>query len=200
MFGKTVLGLSGAFLVAGILLPGAAEILLRLYLLTLAGAFVAVRAGDVELPRRMTLDAYSPFTDERATRPPPEAPPNIRQRTSLLAAADDPVAARRTSIPVAVKWAILDEARHRLAERRGLDLNDPNDHPGIRSLVSAETWHLVRPPERVGAAAGPADTGLDRSVVPEPDAGSHPDSNRGPALPPVTLDRLPSILDDLERL
>jgi hypothetical protein len=177
-FGRFVIWASGAFLLAGILLPGVAEILLRLYLFTLAGGFVAIRAWDADLPSRATLDAYSPFTDEGAARPPPEAPPAIRRRASLLRATDDPGRAGRTPVPVSVKWAVLDEASHRLAEGRGLDLNDPDHHARIRSLVSEETWRLVRPP------------GSDEV------AGSllHPDD------PPVTLDRLPSILDDLERL
>lgn len=177
-FGKIVLGVSAGFLFAGILLPGTAEFLLRLYPLGLAGAFVAVRAWDADLPRRMASDAYSPFTDERATRPPSEAPRTIRHRASVLEAADDPERGRHTPIPVPVKWAVLDEVSHRLAERRGLDLNDPDHHPRVRSLVSEATWRLVRPPGTDDAAGGARD--LDVS--------------------PVTLDRLPSILDDLERL
>lgn len=181
-FGRIVLAVSAAFLLAGIAFPGWAEILLRLYLLGLAGAFLAIRTYRAGLPSRTTLDAYSPFTDERAARPPPEAPPAIRQRASLLRAADDPGQASRARIPVSVKWAVLDEASHRLAERHGLDLGDPGDHPRVRSLVSEATWRLVRPPEAEGTP-GP---------VPGPDLD--PDG------PPVTLDQLPSILDDLERL
>ena len=177
-FGKMVLVASAGFLVAGILLPGAAEILLRLFLVGLAGAFVATRAWDANLPRRMALDAYSPFTNERATRPPPEAPPAIRHRASLLGAADEPERARRTPVPVPVKWAVLTELSRRLAERRGLDLADPVHHPRIQSLVSEATWRLVRPPGTNDAAGGSTDS--DTS--------------------PVTLDRLASILDDLERL
>lgn len=178
LFGRVVLGLSVGFLVAGVLLSGAAEILLRMYLLSLAGAFVATRAWDAELPRRMTLDTYSPFTTERAIRPPPDAPAAIRQRTLLLHAADDPEAARRTPVPVSVRWAALGEASHRLAERRGLDLNDPEHHPRVRALVSEATWRLIRPPESARAPGG----------------------DSGPEILPVTLDRLPSILDDLEKL
>jgi len=184
-FGRIVVVASAGFLLAGIVLPGTAEILLRLYFLSLAAAFVATRAYGAAIPRRTTLDAYSPFTDEGVTRPPPEPPPGIRRRAALLRAADHPAQASRARIPVSVKWTLVDEASHRLAERRSLDLDDPDHHARIRSLVSDATWRLVRPLER-GEGAGRR--GPDRGPGPDPDG------------PPVTLDRLHSILDDLEKL
>jgi hypothetical protein len=169
--GMTVVA-SGLFLLAGVLEPAAADLLLRLFLATLAAGFVAIRGYQALLPSRMTQDFYSPFdgSDPGTT---PETPQVLRTLTAQLEAADRPRAAARAPIPRGVRWELIDEARRRLAQHHRLDLRDPADHEAIRSRVSETTWLLI----------GSEDTTEERS-----------DSSTPP------LARLPLILDELERL
>lgn len=170
LLGTCFLVLSAGFLGAGLLLPGAAEALLRLYLPALALAFLLVRADDARLPRTMEQDRYSPFLHDRDGPAPSPLPRVIQERARPLAALDDPDRAP-APVPIATRWLLIDAFTRRLAERRGLHLADPSHHEAIRGLLSERAWGLVRPP------------GLD-------------DSDRAP----VALHHLDAILDDLEKL
>lgn len=174
-FGIAAIVVCVAFLAAGIAWPQAAESLLRLLMVTLAGGFVAARAWRA-LPARTTRDAYSPF--DGTARTPAEAPQVLRTLTTELRAADHDRAARRTPIPWPVRRTVIGEAARRLAERHGLDLEDPEQHARIRSLVSEATWLLIDP------------RGRERRPGTRATAGSR--------LVPIA--RLDSILDELETL
>lgn len=187
-FGTLVLALSVGFLGAGFLLPGAAEALLRLFLPALALGFLLTRVYEVQLPRKMAHEEYSPFLHARAKAGPDEAPRVIQERARLLTALDTapPPATARTPaqapVPLSIRWLLLDEIGRRLAEHRGLHLANPGHHPAIQALVSEDTWRLV---------------GSSADVAPSPAAGQEGPSA---ASAPVHLHHLTSILDDLENL
>jgi len=170
-FGLFVIVASLLFLTAGILWPQAAGALLRLLLATLALGYVG-RAFDALGPIATSAPAGSPFDGDvgAASR----VPEGLRIFTVQLGAVEDPEIAARKPIPRQVREMVVAEARRQLAERRGLRLERPADHPGIRALLSEPTWALIRP-ERTEEEAR--------------------DDRR-----PVPLSRLGAILDDLERL
>lgn len=167
-----------AFLAAGIVWPQAAEVWLRLLLVTLAVGFVAGRAHEALLTVGTRPDFSSPFHGHATTRSPPAAPAALRDLTRELRAADDERRAGRAEIPRSVRWTIIDEASRRLAEHHGLSLDEPAHEASIRELVSGSTWSLIHP-------SGPA-----------PRPGPRP-PGAGQRVPLSQLDR---ILDDLERL
>jgi hypothetical protein len=175
--GWAVLGTSMAFLSAGILAPGTAEVLLRTYIVLLAAGFLASRSYQSGLPSRKSNDIYSPFTDERATHSPPETPPEIRRLAVELQGLDNPTQAEREVIPLELKRAVIAELSHRLSERHGLDLTDPNHHTAIQQIVSSTTWRLVRPGRATGMRGGTESS-----------------------QPPIPIARLSSIFDELEKL
>lgn len=147
-FAGATIAASFVFLSAGVVAPGAAGALLRLYLLTLALGFVLARAYAAFLPARMTQDFYSPFDGSDAPAGRPATPETLRRLTAELEPVDNPPAAGKTPIPRAVRWRVVREAARRLADHRGLDISDPADHAAIRRLVSADTWRLIEPAQR----------------------------------------------------
>ncbi|MGD2068902.1 MAG: hypothetical protein PVI57_09550 [Gemmatimonadota bacterium] len=176
-FGLVVTGTSLAFLVAAVVWPQAAEMLLRILVVAVACGFVLARAHRAGLPERMTDESFSPFRS-RAEGPGPRAVPLVvRAFGEEVRAADHPRVARRTEIPWVVARTVGREVSRRLAEHHGLRLDRREHHPRIRGLLSEPTWHLVAP------------TASEEEV----DAGT---SSYGS----VPLSRLEPILDDLERL
>lgn len=174
LFGALSLVISAAFLAAGLVEPTWAPALLRLFLVFLAAAFVLSRAYVASLPARMTQDSYSPFDGSHRRMTPPSFPREVRTFARELTAANRPRRARRTLLPGPVSRRVIDEADRRLALHHGLKLERPEDHPAIRGRVSAPTWALIAP---AGASGAPQ----------SPQEGPH-------------VDRLPTILADLERL
>lgn len=174
---------SGAFLLAGVLLPQAADALLRLLLATLAAVYVFSRGYEILAGVRSGDAAYSPFQDPEAGNAPPTAPRPVRNLAAQLTAADDPERARDSAIPTAVRAVLLEEAGRRLQERHGLDPRESSHGPAVRALVSEPTWKVIRP---VGAGEG---AGSDAA-----------ESNGGGLADRVPLARLPEILDDVEAL
>jgi hypothetical protein len=172
-----VFGTSMAFLGAGILAPGIAEVLLRTYIVVLATGFLASRCYQSGLPSRKSTDIYSPFTGERASHSPPETPPEIRRLAMELQGLDNPTQAEREVIPLELRRAVITELSHRLSERHGLDLTNPNHHPAIQEIVSHTTWRLVRSGRPTGMRGGT-------------ESGQ----------PPIPIARLSAILDELEKL
>lgn len=166
------------FLATGIVWPQAAEVWLRLLLVTLAVGFVAGRAHEALLPVSTRPDFSSPFHGNATSPVAPAAPDALRDLTRELEAADDERLALRSEIPRSVRWTVIDEASRRLAEHHGLSLDEPAHRAGIRSLVSVPTWSLIHPSD------------------PELRPGTRPfaGSRR------VPLSELGRILDDLERL
>ena len=174
-FGLAAIVASLAFLAAGIVLPEAAEALLRLLLLTLGVGFVAARVYEARLPERMSQHVFSPFEDHTNPRDT-GAPAVVLDLAAELGDADHGWRARRAPIPRKVRWRLIDEASRRLSHHHGLRLDHPDHRPAIRSLVSGPTWSLLEP-----------EAGL-------PPGGTAEASRR------VPMSRLHSIIDDLERL
>jgi hypothetical protein len=164
------------FLVAAIILPEAADGLLRLFVATLAFVVVGVRAFQAVLPVRTAQDFYSPFEDDVSPRDAAPAPQLLRTLRAELDGADDAAIARRKAVPSVVRDLVMEEAGRRLSEGHGLLLNDAAHHDRIRALVSAATWGLIRPSI---AARGAADPSVATAVP---------------------LSQLDLILDDVERL
>jgi hypothetical protein len=181
-FALAALFTSVGFLVAGVVVPGAAAALLRGLVVVLALGYVVARAHGAVAATGLAHDRYSPFADEPAGPKARSRSPMIEQLTAELASADRPRKARRTEIPRRVRWRLMDEAERRLADHHGLRLADPRDHARIRTLVGGATWSLLEagltPPG--GGRADPGTTGLRSRAIP--------------------VSRVPSILDDLERL
>lgn len=176
-FGIATVVASLAFILAGIILPEAAEALLRLLLATLAVGFIAARAYAARLPERMTQHVYPPIDAQETARRAAAAPPAVSELAAQLVDADDERRARRAAIPRKVRWTLIDEASRRLSHHHGLRLENPNDHLAIRSLVSEPTWSLI-----------------------EPGGGSRPDGRPTANSRVIPLSQLHSIIDDLETL
>ena len=173
-----LLTVSTVFVAAGLAWPQAADGLLRLLVITLAVLFAAGRVYSAVELAESTEDHYSPFHRTQIDRSPPAVPRRVRDLATQLRAADDPVGAGGTAIPIQALLIIREESDRRLADHRGLRLREASDHPRIRQLVTYPTWSIIRPPER----------GI-RSVTPTP---SQPAGAR--------LSQLGIILDDLEGL
>lgn len=168
-------GLSLAFLAAALLWPPAADALLRLLMVTLAVGYAGARILERLAPVSPEGASGTPF--ERAP-PPAEAPPMpqvLRDLHAGLAGADAPRRARRTPVPMGVRWTLAEEVRRRLAERHGLSTDDARHHAPIRARVSDATWRLLRP-DGAGGAPG------------------------RPSAPDLPLSDLERILEDLESL
>lgn len=168
---------SGAFVLAGIVWPQAADSLLRLLFATLAAGFITVRAYRRIQSAAASEELYSPFDDESDVQVSAAAPRPLLTLARQLSAADDVRAAERKAIPPAALLTIRTEAERRLTEHHRLALLDPDDHLRIRPLVSDRMWRIIRPDL---AGAGP---------------GGRPAS-----LPMVPLSELGRVLDELERL
>lgn len=178
-FGIAAIVASLGFVAAGIVMPEAAEALLRLLLAALAVGFVVARSYQARLPERMTQHVYSPF-EKRADGRATAAPLPVRELAAQVAVADTPRKARRAEIPRTVRWKLIDEASRRLSHHHGLGIGEAADHAAIRSMVSGATWSLLQP--EAAARSGAAS-----------DAES---ARRGF----VTVSQLDLIIDDLERL
>lgn len=153
-------GLSLAFLGAALLWPPAAEALLRLLLVTLAVGYAAARIVERLAPVSHDGGSGTPF--ERAPPPAtaPATPHVLRDLRAGLAGADTARRARRTPVPMAVRWTLAEEARRRLAERHGLSADEARHQAAIRARVSDPTWRLLRPEE---VEVGPDAPGLPLS-------------------------------------
>jgi hypothetical protein len=162
-----LVGGSAAFVIAGLSWPQAADILLRLLVVSLALGWIANRAYRSLQHMQSRERYYSPFDDTLAEGAPPAAPRALRKLLSELRAADRP-RARRATIPASALRTIRMEAAGRLNEHHGVSLSDPQHHERIRPMVSDAMWHIVRPDGvrlRPDGAAGPTSvplTELDR--------------------------------------
>jgi hypothetical protein len=174
-FGLFAIIASLASLAAGIVWPQAAGALLRLLLATLALGYVLRRLYQTVGPVATSRHVGSPFEGEAGTGAPAPVPEGLRRFTAQVGGAGDARLAEWKPIPRQVRETVVAEAGRRLAERRGLRLERPADHPAIRALLSEPTWLLIRPDRSGGGEARD-----DRRAVP--------------------LSRLGAILDDLERL
>lgn len=164
------------FLFGGLLWPHAADGLLRLLLVTLAIGYVGIRGYRVLPP--IIRDPYSPFGRDPLITNPPVAPPSLRKLVRLLRAAAEAPSSNGRIIPGSVCLLVRHEAGRRLAQNHRLDLDEPRDHPQIRSLVAEPTWFFIRPPL---STEQPLSLARGRSHT-------------------VPLSQLDHILDDLERL
>jgi hypothetical protein len=181
-FALAAIALSAAFLVAAVIVPGAAAALLRALVVALALGYVVARAHGAVATSGLAHDRYSPFDNGPPVHDERSRPAAIQRLIADLEPANRPRRARRTPIPRRVRWRLVDEAHRRLAEHHGLRLEDPRHHPRIRALVGDATWSLVEP--RAPSVAGDEPPGAP--------AGSHGRS--------VPVSQLPSILDDMEKL
>lgn len=169
--------MSGAFVLAGITWPQAADLLLRLLFATLAAGFIAIRAYRRIQSAEASEELYSPFDDESDVQVSAAAPQPLLTLARQLSAADDAREAERKAIPPAALLTIRTEAERRLTEHHGLALLDPDDHLRIPPLVSDLMWRIIRPDL---AGAGP--------------------EGRPASLQMVPLSELGRLLDELERL
>jgi hypothetical protein len=174
-FGLFAIVASLTFLAAGIVWPQAAGALLRLLLATLALGYVLGRLYQAVGPVDAARPVGSPFEGDAGAGVPAPVPEGLRRFTAQVAGAGDARLAERRPIPRQVRETVVAEAGRRLAERRGLELERPGDHPAIRALLTEPTWALIRPDRDAGGEAR--------------------DARR-----PVPLSRLGAILDHLERL
>lgn len=163
-----------AVLIVGLVWPHIALSLLQGLIAALAVGYVGARTYGAQLPSSLSSDRYSPFDGVAAAPRPSQSPPAVRHLATLLQAAADPEDARRAPIPAAASRIIAAETSRRLAESHGLSFRRPGDHARIRSLLSDATWSLVRA-ERTKRRAS-AEGG------------------------PLPIQRLESVLDEVERL
>lgn len=163
------------FLVGGLLLPGIAETLLRVFIASLALGWGAARALKAGLPTAVVHDGYSPFDDGLADPSPPAIPDVVRRRARVLVAVDDPDGGALRPIPWEVERSLVQEAARRLEKGHGMMLGNATHAARIRGMVSDATWTLL----------GRADDGTFRASL----------SERA-----IPLARMDDILDDLERL
>ena len=163
---------SVAYIAAGVAWPHAAGSLLRLLVLTLAVMYAAAEASRALQHIGAERKRYSPFDGGAQASRAPSAPQSLRSLTAQLGAADSETDAVRVLIPWSVLATLLAEVRRRLAEHHGLDPATAAHLPRIRSLVSAPTLELL----------------AARDDVRNPDEVN------------LTMDQLPHILDDVERL
>lgn len=173
---------SGAFLLAGVLLPQAADALLRLYLATLAAVYIFSRGYEALSDIGPGDRVYSPFQDPDAGSEAPTAPRPVRNLAVQLQAADHPDRAAEAAIPTGIRATVRTEANRRLQERHGLDPRVPAHGREIRTLVSGSTWRVIGPLEASN------------------ESGSGGGPHRGTGNSPVPLTRLSQILDDVEAL
>lgn len=166
--------LSLACLAAALVWPGVAERVLLGLVLFLSLAYVGARIHRVRLPAAMTSDTYTPFDRVEQSLAPRQTPALIDGLTEQLRASEDPLLARQVPIPSSAHKLLASEVVRRLAERHGLYPSRPADHPRIEALVSEATWRLIRPTENGRRSLAFRD--------------------------PVSLEHLPTVLRDAERL
>ena len=176
-WGALVIVVSLVFLLAGVIWPGVADTLLRVFLWGLALGWVAFRGLGAGIPAATMHDSYSPFDGPPLEVPPSPVPDVVRRRARAVAAIDDPRRGPAGPIPWPVAQGLILEVVRRLEKGHGLRPDLPGDAPRIRRLVSDPTWALLGLEARPGR--------LDLS---------------GPGDRRVPLARLDDILDDLEKL
>lgn len=142
------------FLLVGIAWPQGAGAVLRIMLATMAVGLVAATAYESMLLVRARHAVKTPFDGTVPTTSLSATPHVLRNLMADLGAADHAQRAQRTSVPWSVRQTLLADARHRLAERHGLDLTDPADHGAIRALVEARTWKFLDGTAPVSELAG----------------------------------------------
>lgn len=163
-----------AVLSAGLIWPPFAGTFLRAFLAIAAVALVTRWTIRAPLPRRVATDTYSPF-DSDATPPTPSSSlAGIQKLSALLKPVESAEDSQRAPIPETARRVLTTQARNRLAENHGLELESPDDHERIKTLLSEATWSLVRPRPRRGPSSAIAN--------------------------PVPQLLLGAILDDLEQL
>jgi hypothetical protein len=165
------------FLVAGILWPGVAGVLLRVLVVSLALGWGAARALRANLPTAAVHDSYSPFDGEPLDIPASAIPDVVWRRARWLTAIDDHRGGDLRPIPWPIARSLIHEAVRRLEKGHGLRFGNPADTARIRHMVSEATWTLLGQ----GAGADTADLGRIKARW-------------------VPLAQMDDILDDLERL
>ena len=168
---------SAIFVALGLASPQAADLLLRLFFVTVALGYVALHAFRTLLPVTSSERIYSPFDGRLSQSAPAAVPLPLRDIELELEAAESAWGERRRTIPDATVERIRKEVAKRLIQRHALNLHDSTHHPRIRALVSEPTWSLL--------LSLPYRRASSRSAF---------------APPPVPLAELNRVLDDLEKL